>query len=530
MKLYKFIQSTGAFLMRFENISFARFFINPMFLALPFSIVTLLLLPFNFNKFQLEQIATFSTDKVNQDARQYHIDMDGDDFSETILHFSNIINRCAIKIFNSHNEVAGQWNFNGSHGTNPGRFLCVDYDLDGNKEIFSIYHRVDSVFLGGIKPYASEDNKFIVKDMFLDKINYQYDTIDFETRLFSHDLDNDGSQEIIIALNAGHSEQPRRIFAWNIAKDTLIASPNYGFKVRDLSFFDLDGDGTVELFTKTTSYENIEEYKDIPYNDYSLWFVIFDHKLGFEMEPLYMGTGNGYVSSHVLDGEGSPLVFVDLINRKSGSVQAFYFYDPIANELMPWENVPPGRKPFRVFRYTCDDGDKILLIDSDGKVFDMNTRGFAIKEFQEFEKGINPIFIEDLDGCGKNEILCVDRNNELLILTDDLRHRVNLGQKMIGKITNVSLKKNGTKKAHLMIQREDDIYEYRLSSSNWYLIGSLAFCFLIYAAYVLAVWLILFGQRRLLKNRFAREQSLLELKLKSIRNQMDRISFENFEK
>jgi len=348
---------------RFKKYGINRVLISPFILAIPFSLITLFLLPLDFNRQKIELISVTRADKAFKNTRQYYVDLDGDDYSEEISHFSNTINRCAIKISTKNNEILRQWNFNGQHVNQAGRILITDYDNNGIKEVFTIYNRADSVFLGGINPYSDIDT-VMVSDMFLDKINYQYDTIDFSTNMYAYDLDNDGFQEIIIALNARHSEQPRKIIAWNIIKDTLFTTINYGFMVPILTFFDLDHD--------------------------------------------------------------------------------------------------------------C-----------------------------------NP------------EILFSDNFGQLNLISGDLRHITGLGLKKPEITLNPGIRQFGKDDQHLVIQADDDVYEFKYTLSNSFLIRDLLICLLIYSGYVFSVWLILISQKRMLHRRFNHERTLLELKLKSIRNQMD---------
>jgi len=119
------------------------------------------------------------------------------------------------------------------------------------------------------------------------------------------------------------------------------------------------------------------------------------------------------------------------------------------------------------------------------------------------------------------EILFIDENNQLCILSNDFETLSKIALPEESGRIYFSYRELGKPERHLIVQIGEHIYEYKYDLKPYQ--GGVIFSIylLIYLGYGLTIWLVMRGQARYLKRRYDREKQIAELKLKSIRNQMD---------
>ena len=309
----------------------SQILLHPLTIAIPFALITILLIHHQFNSVLLEPLSLADADKAGKNTTQYYYDLDHDSVDEEISHFTNDVKQCAIKLRNEDGSYLGQWNFNGFLPEKSRDLLFLDLNNDNVEDIFMVYQRNDSVFIGGIN--SKEDDVKLLDDIFVDRVNLVNGETDFSTQLSACDLNRDGNDEIIISLSANFSEQPRRIYAYDYTNDTLIVSPIVGFIQVVKAINDLDKDGYPEIIPQTISYENIEENQGIPFHDYDRWFVVYNHKLEFKFGPYNLGKGNGRVETFIFDNDTSALVLILDINNDSLKRNTFYTFKGKSGKL-----------------------------------------------------------------------------------------------------------------------------------------------------------------------------------------------------
>ena len=259
---------------------------HPAVLAVPFSIVIILLLPPVFQKYVLNNIS--SGFELAHKIVSY-CDLNSDGISEKIIYNTPEDINPFFTVY-SENKIIDQWNFKGRFLPAQNYRYC-DIDDDGLKEIFVLTRDNDSIFFYVIKPFVKNQSWY--SKQFIYKLENTPESY-MPGVYFSDfpDTDKDGFKEVVIAINAGSTLKPRNLFKINIAAGTVIMSPLSGTGVLYPEAFDINGDGFNEYMGFTAAFGNY--HTDIPYKDDRAWLIVLDKDMNFLFEPKGFG---GYITT-----------------------------------------------------------------------------------------------------------------------------------------------------------------------------------------------------------------------------------------
>lgn len=499
--------------------------LNPFAIGLPLALITILLIHPLFNQVVLEPLSLKDADKIGKNTIQYYNDLNNDSVDEEISHFTTDIGQCAIKVTKPEGSYSGQWNFNGSLPIKSRNLLFADLNKDKVKDIFTVYQRHDSVFLGGVS--ILDDDKKLLEDVFIDKINTVNGKTDFSTQLTAGDLNLDGIDEIIINVSADFSEQPRRIYAYNFAGQSFTVSPIVGFKQGEIEIVDLDNDGISELIPRTISYENIEENLGIPFHDYSRWFVVYDNALNFKYGPFELGYGNGNVDKYIFNNDNSMSVFIWDVNNDSIKRNTCYTFNLESGKPKEIKtNIDPQRV-YRLSVYENGNNEDLLAYDFYGgnvNILDP-ANNFKVVDGLRIEPCLSWFLQMDINGNGKKELLCTsqaDGIERIVIYSDHFKYKyVYQIPEKYASIKQITTRLKIDNERVFVLQLDEKMLEFKFGTDKFYLLKTVLLYLLIYGLYVCLIWVILYSQRKILKVLYSREQQLAELKLKTIRSQLD---------
>jgi hypothetical protein len=504
-----------------EKINFVL--LNPLVLAIPFALITILLQPFQFRQNTLVTSSVNYTKELGGERIYYYHDLDNDNIDECIVHFQNEIDQCAMIVFSGDGETLGQWNFNGILNDGSRNLTYADCNGDGVLDIFTLYQRNDSVFLGGIN--TLNDRLRIVDDVFLDVVRKVNNRFHYNSKLYASDLNNDGTSEVVAVINSGYSKQPRRIYAYNFTDSTLLKTKPAGFAINGLSFTDLNNDGYKEIIPTTAAVENLDASDSIPYLDDQRWFVIYNHLLEFAVDPVNMGAGNGTVFIYPYHCDGTDRIFLVDQNDEKAQINNFYTYNMSTETLSEIKANIPADAQF----FSCTKREQYLLSaysGSEGVVYDYDPiQNMEIVKTYSIEKNLKHLH----SLCNSNSELPnfifyrkTPFGNVLYFYTTlfDNNHRFAISDIdfVISNLTTCSCRDG---RERIVMQVGQTIYEFEHLHDDYYLVKLILVNFGIYLFYVLMIWLIISAQKKLISAHYQREKVLAELKLKSIRNQMD---------
>ena len=263
--------------------------LNNWTLAIVISLLVILIFHPVKNKFlvKLEK-----SQLITSNTKLYFSDLDNDGFSEKILLENNQTGNGDVKIYNP--QIVGQFNSETPLPQANPNAIFDDCNNDGIQEIYFSGLRNDSLFINQVD-YSDLKNP---KEYFIEKLAAN---ADFAVNISqTADLNNDGFKEILLAINAGFSLQPRKIYALNLQNKQILKTPCSGAKINNQNGLDIDNDGFLDILSGTFASRNYNE-PDIAYTDQYSWVMAFDHNLNFKFEPIK--TSEQKTSSNIIPFE-----------------------------------------------------------------------------------------------------------------------------------------------------------------------------------------------------------------------------------
>ncbi len=174
----------------------------------------------------------------------------------------------------------------------------LDYNMDGVDELFFISQTEDSLFMN---MYRYKNSKFATYEKFIclidknRKSDYDYGIV---IRNEGGDINGDGNKELFFVIKSGFSYQPRHIFCYDIAKDTIFSSPKTGAYLSYINICTNPTNHEKILLTENYSLNNYaEHYSHIPYPDTSAYIMAFDSHLNYLFEPIRLPSNINFVAT-----------------------------------------------------------------------------------------------------------------------------------------------------------------------------------------------------------------------------------------
>ncbi len=220
--------------------------------------------------------------------------------------------------------------------------IINDFNKNGFPELYFLGVRHDSLSLIRLEYNNDRIEILSVQSFFLDEVknvNHQYH---FRTKLDYADLDNDGSEEIVVLASAGAAIQPRSIYAVDLRTSEVKKSPISGMDIFDFTIADLEGDNKKEILLHTESSCSINEelfgitdstQKDIApsvfenrdvllkYNDCDVWVAVLDGELDYLFSPIPVKGVSGAVCLQQGVYESKPAIYGVYSNIESRALE-----------------------------------------------------------------------------------------------------------------------------------------------------------------------------------------------------------------
>lgn len=257
-----------------------RIIANHFLISAVVALAIILTLPSIFDKYIIE---ITSREKIPPNSRYYYADCNDDGVSEKI-EFRQLENdHFSLTVFEK-NRTIDQWNFKGKYF----RMLKAIVAKTASDSTSSIYFFVllnNKIYLNCLNPFA---NKFSVRDKFVidyTPINQELDTELSELIFF--DYNKDGVKEFYFLAETAYSKQPRRVFKYDPANDTILMSAkSYAAIVPNSTIIDT-ADNDLKFIFASHALGN-SKLTD-PYSDMFAWLMCIDTDLKLKNEPLRIG-------------------------------------------------------------------------------------------------------------------------------------------------------------------------------------------------------------------------------------------------
>ena len=256
--------------------------LSPFLLAIPCTVLVIVLLPDLFPKYKSELIDQGLIDKLG--GFEYWEDVDLDGKSEQIILFNNTEGEASVKIIEEDGYIGAHYYCRGEMFSNYLSLYFGTFEQNGNKLILVFSLLNDSIFLNCIDHANLRD--FLFRDLFIGKVQTSGSKDTRPGTLFWDDLDSDGWTEVIFTIRTGFPLQPRGCFIYDFRRNKLIRSPEMGVFMDIAAIQDVNHDGLKEIFTNTYSISNYPDSIGGLQDDHSAWIMAFTKDLNFLFPPV----------------------------------------------------------------------------------------------------------------------------------------------------------------------------------------------------------------------------------------------------
>lgn len=496
--------------------------INPYTLAFYTTIILSILLP-NIDRYKISLDKYFLNDKEN--GQSIYADLDGDSISELITSFNNNSGSHAIKILNSEEQVIDQWNFSGSHPRKEQRFLAGDYNNNGFKEVYLFSEIGDSILLSLFEPLNS-DGGIYKTNIFIDSISTnRYAKRDYRLYIYPlKDMDKDGCKDLVFSILAGFSLQPRKIYIYNVKQDTLFETAPSGSIPTALEFADIDSDGFDEITGSCYSIGNMKVEDPYPYPDSSAWFMVYEHDLSFKFDPYEFPGFKTAIKPLVFEQNDSYYFLIFKIDSFSENNSLMLFNS--RGELLKQKDIHKHEHfyfPLGASFFNNHYPDKLVFFDKSGNILRTDT---SLRIIKMRNPGLNNhclLAYDDLNGNGSKELIFYENSKGTLKVVNSNLRNVTTAKTELSRsfdFTIFSIKLNGEHPPQFYIQLDSHCYLFSYRFNSAYI-----FNFIRPVGIYFLILLFIFLIRRLyaiqIKQKREMEYRLLELQLKTVKNQIN---------
>ncbi|MCD4696602.1 MAG: histidine kinase [Bacteroidales bacterium] len=489
---------------------------SPYFLAFILSFIIVLFLPDLFLKYKVEVVNKGQT--KHKDEIIYYSDLDGDGNSEKIKSFISGQDHYCIQVSDHEGGHIDQWNFTQKLPGYEERLIAGDYNRDGQKEIYTLSQKQDSLFLYGIIPV--EEGEYTIKRRFITLLNSIDNKIRYSITDFNLvNLNNDSLKELVFGIHSGSSLQPRSICIYNIPEDSLIMSPLSGSVIGDLKFIDLKGNGYLEIIGGMGAAGNIHNSTGIPYSDYSAWLMVFDRKLNHLFEPKEFPGFHTSLSVQPYKINGNNLIlalYTHTGSKDNYPVLTLYNYN---GEIIAQNKFPKSPK---YKSYLLKDNKKGFWIINEHGAMQKIDKNLLVAKTLDFETEITPQpIILDIDGDTKPEYIFYKRDNRnAIVFREGFVDPIEFELPGIKGRRSQSIIKSLEEQPKLYLQNGNDFAIYQYGYNYLYLLRFPVYLG-IYVSILLLILLIRKLQRIQIRDKLLLQNQISELQLKTINNQLN---------
>lgn len=261
---------------------FLSIILHPFFSALIITLVIIYFLPDYFTKYKVE---LYKLEEFGRESKIYFEDLDNDKISEKIICYNNAIGEGGFEIHNANGDLIDQWNLSSNFTVNKYQLYFLDVDKNGFKEIYTITHKKDSVFLNIVEPLSK--NGVLNSKIFIETIesyNQKYNL--YCTSVIENKTGTKNNHEVLFTLNSGFGGNPRNVYKFNFENNQVSKSEHLTNNSFISEIIDLDGDENYEILLSNNSYGNSIDSSYTKRSDYSSWLNVLNHKLHFLFDPV----------------------------------------------------------------------------------------------------------------------------------------------------------------------------------------------------------------------------------------------------
>ncbi len=495
-----------------------------LLLAFSFSIVLsamiIYLLPPLAKKYHLRILHTTHTNENKKYI--YYVYLDDSESVFRINAIYNIVNEADILLYNNKNQIVNDIPLQGHFNNFGGRLFFYDTDHDRKKEIYAFTISNDTLWLHIIRDFRSRPVD--VKHVMISRVNQTNSFEDYKIMSATFaDFDKDNIDDFIFIVAGAYSLQPRKIYLYNSIRDTVYSSPDFATFSEKLSLADNNKDGFPEVYLRTSAPYNFDTLSTYPYLDNSAWLMVLDNHLKFIFPPIEK---NGYTSFYQAlpfhSGTRPVVASLDGCRSESDTTYHVSLVSYSGKIIRQKKIVNSNEIPYSQFMLDAFPNDLFLVLNNGIAKYDSMLQLTRVSKFNSTLL-YGPLFISDLNGNGKKEVLFFSgKNNSLLVLNQKLQKlaKVTLPTVDLNFIPyfNSYTDINGHHVFRLGLGYTNLLMEF---TNNPYFFLD----YFIYAGIFLLIFIsllmLLKAQNAATLARYEKEKRLIQLQFQTLKNQMD---------
>ncbi|HPR58720.1 MAG TPA: histidine kinase [Bacteroidales bacterium] len=509
--------------MNFPSKTFLlKIILHPLALALPITLIIVYFLEGTFEKYNVEQMGQKRL--LGADESFDYADINDDGSTDQITFHLNTDHKAAVLIHLHSGKVLDQWNMDGIFLADKGCGVG-DVDNDGKKDIVSLYFRNDSAFLFILNPL--NPRKLYKTDVFVDTINIDEVFNDaYLTKMAFTDLTGDELPEIVFAISAGCNLYPRKVYAYDLKNNQLQRSPFLAQSIRineETFASDLNGDEKKELLFNYHAPGKMKNIGHSSIHDHSSFLLILDHVLNIWSPPAELSGAPSSMDYHVISqNDRKYVLFIFTNSSNQGSPSSILLFDPYRKKIL--KRIFTGYEgKFQVLSAWSDDSVAIVQ-NAEGKLFEIG-KDLELKPAGELpSQVVNGVLADlEIDNLGKRELIFRDKTSQDLCIVSQGSNKPMLmlaTDQPINRFRNAWILTKDSEPFGIAIHADDVLYKYTYSQNK--------FVWMKWPVYLM-IYLGIFGLYKLsidfrleqMRAFFEKDKQIAELKLKTIRNQLD---------
>jgi two-component sensor histidine kinase len=490
---------------------------HPVSISLVIWAILVLLIPPLFSKYKIKHI---HDEYTTPNVWNFFLDYDNDKLSEKISFDLNDPEQTKI-IVSKNGKILNQYDLK-YQPADINSVYSGDYNKDGYLELYVYTMNQDSIFLNVIDPYLLR--KTIISNRFIDfrkKAPQSVDTPRIETAGMIGDR-NKIFKDLIFFINTGYSKQPRKLYRYSIAEDSLLKSPESAADPTKCTIVDLNNDYLPDFILNVLATGNYDE--EFPYTDNYSWLMVLDNRLKFLFPPVKF-------SEHP-----SSLMVIPIKLKEHTRLIVFNDYfgaERIAStfDLMDIKGNKINEKPLKdfesiysyIFNNSHTDKSTFYFLKNRNATIDEIDSSFRVINtirIPQVERG-QPLAYLDANFDGEKEYLFQGSGNRSLIITqNDFKNPVSYDYKEAQGNPFISQVLTPGSKPMLYLQFRDygSLIKY---DRNPFFYFKYPFYIVLYLCVYLFITMIARIQQYRLNLKLQTERKIASLQFKAVKNQVD---------
>ncbi len=520
-----------------------------IFIASILTFISVVIIPEEyFRKYKTEDILKL---KISDDENISYKDINGDGNTEFIEYTKNDI---LGRLINITKETKQSFinNFNLPNGETAisNNIKTADVNKNGVLEIYFISANKNLCFLNILEFDKTMKEISSFKKIVLDSIKIYNNLPD----VYTYNLEFIDNNKIIFELQSGFSIQPRKLYLYDIKKDTLIKTKktsiaSYYVKIinyssKDYFFFNgtYASGNTISLkqlekYSKSKNKDTTKLYREYKnraykYGDFASYTLLYNSNLEFQFPPLeYLGMTSRTNSDFVII-DNKP--YIISLSSKANDTTLLHKLNLInfKGEIVKTKTILNKQ----LFLFPDNKTDKIIIKNRTDEVLEILSKNLEIKEIIEFPKENVIIGFKDLDNDGTHE--CVMKNeNNIIIYQPDFEDKTSI---LLDKCNSVSIISNfdtfkQDNQTFFHIKVDNVLLVFKYYKNNKYYLKYFVYIFVFLSWYFLILGLLKINSHRLEAENLKMEQIVKDRTIelaernKILNNQKEEISAQSEE-